>query len=98
VAVKTAALFRVMASWISISSAPTWSGVICMAPIPSDVSIDSEVSLLPQGDVFNVGAALKVSLPGVEHDEALKLVHDAHQICPYSNATRGNVDVKLSVA
>jgi Ohr subfamily peroxiredoxin len=66
--------------------------------IPSDVSIDSEVSLLPQGDVFNVGVALKVTLPGIEREEALNLVHAAHQICPYSNATRGNVDVQLSVA
>lgn len=65
--------------------------------IPPDVSIDSEVSLLPQGEVFNIGVTLKVSLPGIEHDAALELVKAAHLICPYSNATRGNVDVHLEV-
>ncbi len=65
--------------------------------IPADVSIDSEVSLLPQGDVFNIGVTLNVNLPGVDHDKGVELVHAAHQICPYSNATRGNVDVQLVV-
>jgi Ohr subfamily peroxiredoxin len=63
--------------------------------MPADIAIDSEVSLLPKGDVFTVGVSLKVSMPGIDHDAGEKLLHDAHQICPYSNATRGNIDVEL---
>jgi organic hydroperoxide reductase OsmC/OhrA len=42
-------------------------------------------------------AELSISLPGLDHAEAVALVEKAHQVCPYSNATRGNVDVKLTV-
>jgi len=69
--------------------------------IPQDVSIDSEVSFGPLvGGVegFGIAVALKVHLPGVEHNQAEELVRDAHQVCPYSNATRGNIDVTLSLA
>jgi Ohr subfamily peroxiredoxin len=64
-----------------------------------DVSIDSAVSLIPAEDrTFRIGVTLDVSLPQVE-DPALaeKIVRAAHEVCPYSNATRGNVDVGLSV-
>ena len=47
---------------------------------------------------FGIEVALEVHLPGVDHDKALEFVHAAHQICPYSNATRNNIDVHLSVA
>jgi organic hydroperoxide reductase OsmC/OhrA len=40
---------------------------------------------------------LDVNIPGVDHDKALEVVQAAHQVCPYSNATRGNVDVALNV-
>jgi organic hydroperoxide reductase OsmC/OhrA len=40
---------------------------------------------------------LKVSLPGIDAEQAKALVEAAHQVCPYSNATRGNIDVKLSI-
>ena len=65
--------------------------------IPSDVAIDSAVSLLQNDGVYTIGVTLTVSLPGVEHDKAVELVHDAHQNCPYSNATRGNIDVERVV-
>jgi Ohr subfamily peroxiredoxin len=63
-----------------------------------DVSIDSHVSLLPTGDgAFNLAVTLDVSLPQVEdHEQADRIVAAAHQICPYSNATRGNIDVELT--
>jgi Ohr subfamily peroxiredoxin len=66
--------------------------------LPKDVAIDSEVGLLqkPEGQL-NIQVALQVHLPGFQHDEAQKLVEAAHQICPYSNATRGNVPVELTV-
>lgn len=46
---------------------------------------------------FQLSVSLKINIPGIEHGEAVKLVEKAHQICPYSNATRGNIDVKLEV-
>jgi len=63
-----------------------------------DVAIDSKVSLTPnaQGG-FDLGVQLDVSLPSVADVETAKqLVHAAHQVCPYSNATRGNVAVGLT--
>lgn len=63
-----------------------------------DVGIDSKVSLTPnaQGG-FDLGVQLDVSLPSVTDIETAKqLVHTAHQVCPYSNATRGNIEVTLT--
>src|SRR3954469_19946411 len=64
-----------------------------------DVSIDSSVSLTPGEDrSFRLGVALNVTLPQVtDAEQAARIVRAAHQVCPYSNATRGNVDVQLSV-
>jgi osmotically inducible protein OsmC len=63
-----------------------------------DVAIESAVSLLPDGKGgFLLAVELDVTLPGVEDsDTAVELVHAAHQVCPYSNATRGNIDVTLT--
>jgi len=63
-----------------------------------DVSIDSRVSLVPTEDRgFSLAVALDVSLPQVEDSElAVHIVAAAHKVCPYSNATRGNVDVQLT--
>jgi lipoyl-dependent peroxiredoxin len=67
---------------------------------PGDVAIDSQVSLSPDGKGgFLLAAALNVTLPGIADEaSAIELVRAAHQVCPYSNATRGNivVDVKLA--
>jgi Ohr subfamily peroxiredoxin len=64
-----------------------------------DVSIDSKVMLLPTEERgFKIGVELDVTLPSVSDPEAAKdLVAKAHKVCPYSNATRGNIDVKLTV-
>jgi osmotically inducible protein OsmC len=63
-----------------------------------DVSIDSRVSLLPTEERgFKLAVELDVTLPQVnDADEAVRIVAAAHQVCPYSNATRGNVDVTLT--
>jgi lipoyl-dependent peroxiredoxin len=63
-----------------------------------DVSIDSSVSLITTEERgFNVSVALDVTLPQVsDPDQAVRIVAAAHEVCPYSNATRGNVDVKLT--
>jgi lipoyl-dependent peroxiredoxin len=69
--------------------------------IPEDLAIDSAVSFGPlKGDAegFGIAVAMTVHLPGIERSTAEELVHRAHQVCPYSNATRGNIDVLLTVA
>jgi osmotically inducible protein OsmC len=64
----------------------------------ADASIDSKVSLMPNDNKgFELGVELDVTLPSVtDASEAVRLVEAAHQVCPYSNATRGNIDVKLT--
>jgi Ohr subfamily peroxiredoxin len=61
-------------------------------------SIDSRVSLLPNGSGgFRLAVALDVTLPHVDDPEqAVQIVAAAHRVCPYSNATRGNIDVELT--
>lgn len=62
-----------------------------------DVAIDSKVALVTTEDRgFNIAVELHVTLPSVEDETAVELVRAAHQVCPYSNATRGNVDVVLT--
>jgi Ohr subfamily peroxiredoxin len=63
-----------------------------------DVSIDSRVNLLPTEERgFKLSVELDVTLPDVQDaDEAVKIVAASHLVCPYSNATRGNIDVKLT--
>jgi len=62
-----------------------------------DASIDSRVTLLTGEDrTFNIAVQLHVSLPQVSDDDAVQLVAAAHEVCPYSNATRGNIDVTLT--
>jgi osmotically inducible protein OsmC len=63
-----------------------------------DVAIDSKVTLVPTEDrAFKLAVTLAVSLPSVaDADEAVELVRAAHHVCPYSNATRGNIEVTLT--
>jgi osmotically inducible protein OsmC len=62
-----------------------------------DVEIDSRVSLNPGEDrTFVLSVELDVTLPSVEGDAAAEIVREAHKVCPYSNATRGNVEVTLT--
>lgn len=65
--------------------------------LPADLAIDAEVDLGTSGDAFFLQARLNVSLPGLERDVAQSLVNAAHQTCPYSKATRGNIDVTLNL-
>ncbi|TDV53661.1 organic hydroperoxide resistance protein [Actinophytocola oryzae] len=62
-----------------------------------DSSVTAEVGIGKEGEGFGLTVELVVSLPGVEEDVATKLVEAAHQMCPYSNATRGNIHVGLRV-
>jgi Ohr subfamily peroxiredoxin len=67
--------------------------------LPADAAIDAEVdlNLNPADGTYFLRARLNVSLPGVERALAQAIVNDAHQICPYSRATRGNVDVAINI-
>ena len=65
-------------------------------PMPADASVEGVVGIgqIPQG--FGIEVELRVSLPGMNDEQAEQLIERAHQVCPYSNATRGNIDVTLS--
>ncbi len=65
--------------------------------LPADLAIDSSVDLGKVGQAYGIAATLNVALPGMERDAAQKLVDAAHQVCPYSNATRGNIDVTINL-
>jgi osmotically inducible protein OsmC len=66
--------------------------------VPADTAVTSTVGIGPRSEGgFGLAVELAISLPGVPRAEAEALVAKAHEVCPYSNATRGNVDVKLSV-
>ena len=65
--------------------------------LPVDLAIDAEVDLGLTHGTYGLAARLKVSLPGVERKIAQALVEAAHEICPYSRATRGNIDVVITV-
>lgn len=64
---------------------------------PADASIDASVGIGPLPTGFGIQAELKISLPGLPREQAEALVQKAHHVCPYSNATRGNIDVTLTV-
>jgi Ohr subfamily peroxiredoxin len=66
--------------------------------VPADATVTSTVGIGPRSEGgFGLDIDLAVSLPGVAKADAEALVAKAHQVCPYSNATRGNVDVRLTV-
>lgn len=65
--------------------------------LPDDTRIDGSVGIGPIAQGFGIEVELKISVPGVERSVAEDLVNKAHVVCPYSNATRGNVDVTLTV-
>ena len=68
--------------------------------LPAEVSIKADVSIGPMSGkpgAFGIAVAMAVSVPGMDKAAAESLVKTAHEVCPYSNATRGNIDVTLSV-
>ena len=66
--------------------------------IPQDVAVDAEVDLGPITGGYGIAVRMTVNLPGMERAAAQALVDAAHKVCPYSNATRGNIDVTLTLA
>ncbi len=68
--------------------------------LPSEVSNTAEVAIGPmtgKAGAFSITVSMKISVPGMDRAAAEKLVAAAHEVCPYSNATRGNLDVQISV-
>ena len=68
--------------------------------LPAEVSVKAEVAIGPmtgKEGAFGITVAMAISVPGMDKAAAEKLVAAAHEVCPYSNATRGNVDVTLTV-
>ncbi len=65
--------------------------------LPKDVAIDGKVGIgqIPNG--FGIEVELIISLPGMDREQAQALIDKAHVVCPYSNATRNNIDVKLTL-
>ena len=67
--------------------------------VPTETEVDAHVGIGPRSEGgFGITADLDIRLPGLERADAERLVEAAHQVCPYSNATRGNVEVGLTVA
>ena len=66
--------------------------------LPTHPSVDAEIDLNLDGSAFFLSARLNVSLPGLDRDTAEGLLHAAHEICPYSKAVKGNVDVVTTLA
>ncbi|MBQ8105666.1 MAG: organic hydroperoxide resistance protein [Afipia sp.] len=65
--------------------------------LPADVAVDAEVDLGTAGDQYFLQARLNVSLPGLDREVARAVVDAAHQTCPYSKLTRGNINVELNL-
>jgi lipoyl-dependent peroxiredoxin len=65
--------------------------------LPTDVTIDAEVDLKLADDGYSLSARLNVSVPGIERQVAQALLDEANEICPYSKATRGNIDVVIKL-
>lgn len=63
--------------------------------IPADVAVDGSVGIGPIPNGFGIEVELKISLPGMDRAQAQALIEKAHIVCPYSNATRNNIDVRL---
>ena len=66
--------------------------------VPADASIDASVDIGPIPAGFGIAVKLVISLPGMDRAVAQDLVDTAHGVCPYSNATRGNIEVELVIA
>jgi osmotically inducible protein OsmC len=65
--------------------------------LPVDTAVDAEVDLCVINGAYSLQARLNISLPGLDSETAKTLAHEAHQTCPYSKATRGNINVEINI-
>lgn len=63
--------------------------------VPAEIAVNASVDIGPTAQGFGLAVALDIELPGLAADTAQQLIDAAHQVCPYSNATRGNIEVVL---
>ena len=67
--------------------------------VPADATVTAEIGFGPRSEGgYGITADLTVAMPGVDRADGERLIHAAHAVCPYSNATRGNIDVGLTLA
>lgn len=66
--------------------------------VTGPIIVTAQVSLGPVGQAFGLAVVLEVSIPELPRDKAEALIQQAHQVCPYSNATRGNIEVEVRLA
>lgn len=71
---------------------------ILQIPLPAETSVNAEVDLASGDDGYSLQARLAVNLPGLTVEQAKTVVEAAHQTCPYSKATRGNIGVEISIS
>jgi lipoyl-dependent peroxiredoxin len=64
---------------------------------PGESTVSAEVGIGPEGGAFGLAVTLIISIPGLEREQVRELAEAAHQVCPYSRATRGNISVELRV-
>jgi lipoyl-dependent peroxiredoxin len=64
---------------------------------PGESTVSAEVGIGPEGDAFGLAVTLIIGIPGLEREQVRELAEAAHQVCPYSRATRGNISVELRV-
>jgi lipoyl-dependent peroxiredoxin len=67
------------------------------ATLPADLAVDAEVDLGPIPNAYGIAVRMNVSLPGMDRAAAQALLDAAHKVCPYSNATRGNINVAIKL-
>lgn len=66
--------------------------------LPADATVTADIGIGPNGNGgFGLSAELRVSIPGLDREAAQSLVNKAHEVCPYSNATRGNINVGVAL-
>lgn len=65
--------------------------------VPNNVAIDAQVDIGPIAQGFGIAVRLVIDLPGLDKTTSKEIVDAAHQVCPYSNATRGNILVDISI-
>jgi Ohr subfamily peroxiredoxin len=66
-------------------------------PLPAEMAIDAEVDLCLSNDAYFLRGRLNVSLPGLDREMSRELIESGHRTCPYSKATRGNIDVLINL-
>ena len=90
-------------SWVAGAWSACYTGALGVAAkakkvtLPSDMSVDIEVDLGQTGSAYFIQARIDVRMPGVAHDVAEAIAHAAHEMCPYSKAVHGNIDVATNI-